>query len=609
MTVAAAEGAPEPPAETSSDDEDVPGFEDSGSEAPLVPIGMDAVIDRSRERRSTGYCSSKRCAGIVATLLIGWSMHALVGERQGGIFNGPASKTSSPTHSTLTNKLHAHVKNVAAKIIRPSTMASSTSSNLRATQYAEHHWRQIESKTSPLRHRDEALATLQAFGAGRWIPPTCARSLLAEEQARIDGGAMLGEAAAGNETYARALVSPLGHQGGCPERTPTALRQWRPRQSGAMPGDAKSSDTCARASETSNAYSSLALVRALYGRTTCFVGDSVTLQLYDGMKHNLERLAMLRPELGVGVRASSARDLPAVNQTDCCGRKRGWWGGLKSVEGFVVEETAARAENKTKRANPQKTPALETTRVRYYKHYVWSPWDAELIATNCDVVLYNIGLHYSASDPKHMGRNGHRYATDERGAMAWLANFSATPGKLAVWRETLPQHFRTPDGMYSLGDIKPEPGCVPSPLERQARLDLRQLYNNVTASTWESLCPTTDHETQHRCALAPIAEMDERGALGESLLQWWRTNNYTVQLSEWERQSTANAARDPHREESDVVGVVWKWPLFHLFDQAWEYHASPQDCTHYCYVPELFNAALESLRLVLDLADADTWTL
>ena len=155
MTVAAAEGAPEPPAETSSDDEDVPGFEDSGSEAPLVPIGMDAIIDRSRERRSTGYCSSKRCAGIVATLLIGWSMHALVGERQGGIFNGPASKTLSPTHSTLTNKLHAHVKNVAAKIIRPSTMASSTSSNLRATQYAEHHWRQIESKTSPLRHRDK----------------------------------------------------------------------------------------------------------------------------------------------------------------------------------------------------------------------------------------------------------------------------------------------------------------------------------------------------------------------------------------------------------------------------------------------------------------------
>ena len=442
-------------------------------------------------------------------------------------------------------------------------------------------------------HAPRALRALQNFEAGHWVAQTCARSLLIEEQARMNRSATLGPINFSHPTigplYARALVSTLGNQRGCHSGAPTKLREWRPRTHRSL------SRVCARASEASNAYSSIALMRsrALYERTTCFVGDSVMKQLYGGLMHNLERLAMLRPQLGVAVRKLSAPDLPYVNATDCCGRKRSGWTGLNIVEGFAVH--IAKEEKRVAAAEEQlrMVPTIrKRTEVHYYKHYVWSPWDAELIASNCDVVIFNIGLHYDAHSKEHRGMrmNNHPYAEDERGAMAWLANFSATAGKLALWRETLPQHFNTSDGLWSR---RPAPGCVPRAGERASE---RQQYNNITGHAWNSLCVDDVDGMSHRCDLQNISALDEMGALGESLLGWWRANNYTAQLAaENSRQNTI--ARG-------ALGVVWKWPLFHLFDGAWEYHLT-NDCTHFCYVPELFNAAFETLRLVLQLAHAE----
>ena len=91
---------------------------------------------------------------------------------------------------------------------------------------------------------------------------------------------------------------------------------------------------------------------------------------------------------------------------------------------------------------------------------------------------------------------------------------------------------------------------------------------------------------------------DESGEFGESLLQWWRTNKYTAQLEHY-----AVTKKKKKKKENELVGEVWEWPVFELFDEAYEFHSSLGDCTHYCFVPELFNAAYETLRRVLDLTD------
>ena len=460
----------------------------------------------------------------------------------------------------------------------------------------------------PPANRTAALAALHAQTQGKWTASsTCARSLLPKERERVDGSSTVGQYSPdctpdteASKDFARALVSTLGHQCGCNAGAPTALHEWQVRE--------EREDSCARTSEASNVYASLDLIRELRGRTTCFVGDSVTLQLYDALKHNLHRLAMLRPELDLVVRDSKSDEVPFVNSTDASrGVVRWWWGGLKKVEGFVVTSSGAPNAQRSHSHNV----AAAVTNIRWYKHYVWSPWDAELIASDCDIVLYNIALHYDAAAADLKGRNLHPYRTDLRGAMTWLANFSESPGKTAIWRESLPQHFRTVDGVYSIGGSGTEPGCVkrgtavPGDLGTSVKWP-KQRYNNVTAAIWEELCgPPAAMGMSHRCNAAALMRRDESGEFGESLLQWWRTNNYTAQLEHYAATTTKkkNKLKTTENEDEKVVGEVWEWKVFDLFDEAYEFHSSLGDCTHFCFVPELFNAAFETLRRVLAVAD------
>ena len=485
---------------------------------------------------------------------------------------------------TVLDKLESDISDARALLLPPS-------------------WQQQDLSAlvpSPPADRIAALAVLQAQMRGKWTASstsTCARSLLPKERERMDRSAKLGNLkdpkCRSSDDTSVSLTTRLGHQCGCHAEAPTALHEWQQafwQQASSVAAD----ETCARTSESSNAYSSLDLIRSLRGRTTCFVGDSITMQLYDALRHNLLRLAMLRPELDLVVRDSNADELPFVNSTDRSrGVARWWWGGLKEVGGFIVTSSGS--------GHASRRVASAETSIRLYKQYVWSPWDAELIASDCDIILYNIALHYNIATLK--GRNGNPYRTDLRGAMTWLVNFSRTPGKTAIWRESLPQHFRTIDGTYG-GRGAQEPGCVkrgmgvvPGNLGTSVVWP-KQRYNNVTAAIWEELCgPPTTMGVSHRCNAAALMRRDESGEFGESLLQWWRTNKYTAQLEHYA------VTKKKKKKENELVGEVWEWPVFELFDEAYEFHSSLGDCTHYCFVPELFNAAYETLRRVLDLTD------
>jgi hypothetical protein len=52
------------------------------------------------------------------------------------------------------------------------------------------------------------------------------------------------------------------------------------------------------------------------------------------------------------------------------------------------------------------------------------------------------------------------------------------------------------------------------------------------------------------------------------------------------------------RVNSIVTGTILRWNVYDLFDVP-SWHAGPNDCTHYCYVPSLYEAAFERLLLLL----------
>ena len=352
------------------------------------------------------------------------------------------------------------------------------------------------------------------------------------------------------------FTAPLGHQGGHCGTTNFSsglLPIWHPQL------------------DPNKEPASVQLLRSLRGKIKCFVGDSRTYQIFDAFSHSLKRQALLHPDLQITVspKGNSSVKVP-VNET---GASRSWWGGLKKI----FEYSAKVGE----------WNMSESTTVRWYKHYVWSPWDISLME-DCDVITFNLALHYWGAEK---GRNSHAYVDDVKAALDFLSNFTASKhGRVAIWRETLPQHFKTSAGLYS-GD---QPTGCGFPIKDTVKGT--QGYNQKTLTEFAKVCECTT-------AVPGRDNYEGDGSDGTLCLAYDCTMDHTASnvsyqsVHSWEEQN--QIAHSKSTTSNEPSRVYW-WPLFDVFDiPSW--HTSDGDCSHFCFIPQAYEMGWARLHDILNL--------
>eukprot|EP00037_Helgoeca_nana_P009617 m.84135 g.84135 ORF g.84135 m.84135 type:complete len:317 (-) comp19690_c0_seq2:9-959(-) len=270
-------------------------------------------------------------------------------------------------------------------------------------------------------------------------------------------------------------------------------------------------------------------------------------------------------------------------------------------------------------------------RVRYIKMYSDDARTYDLIERACDVVALQYSFHWKLEWSGWQGRVKESYYPPAvESAMAFLSNFSASTGKMAIWRGTGATHF--PDGTYvAARDSGAKATCAPFTKEcaadeqhrntvvraiasRMARngpplphavLDPATVHlkfpsvANETLQAWTHLlaspCDRKDTSEKSRRPPLPPAYYDltvnQSAPYGQSRFTFWQEQNYTAAVV---------------RERDRVTtGRVYWWPIFDLFAPHWYFHANDKDCLHYCYFLGPFDAAFERLTLLITNADKE----
>ena len=57
-----------------------------------------------------------------------------------------------------------------------------------------------------------------------------------------------------------------------------------------------------------------------------------------------------------------------------------------------------------------------------------------------------------------------------------------------------------------------------------------------------------------------------------------------------------------HENDGNITGTILKWNIADIFDEPL-WHFDQADCSHFCYVPPLYEAAFERLELLLPPLD------
>ena len=167
-----------------------------------------------------------------------------------------------------------------------------------------------------------------------------------------------------------------------------------------------------------------------------------------------------------------------------------------------------------------------------------------------------------------------------------LTDFASSGDRIAVWRSILPQHFNTIDGHWttegsncSLQTWKGEDDD-----EREI-----QLYNIAAKYAFLTNCVTMDrdppycsHHHEYNCTVDRTS-LDYR-----TVYKYFLDNNCTEQLARF-------------KQPSNITGRVLQWNIADLFDVPY-WHASDGDCSHFCYMVPLYEAAFERLGLLLPIS-------
>ncbi|KAL7534598.1 hypothetical protein ACHAXR_005984 [Thalassiosira sp. AJA248-18] len=399
--------------------------------------------------------------------------------------------------------------------------------------------------------------------------------------------------------------APVGHQCGCGVKGFTPSHSvWMHNATIKTPA-APNSDYFA-----SSPTLRLAKLLANANATLCFSGDSIDYQIYAAMHNNLRRIDQLHQLYHPGEErlvSVVTREIPVTHKYYTKpGNIDDWFlhghrppngdgsflnarrpppGGFGSM--YSILETKAHFRDEESEGK------LKRARIRYYMSYGWSPWNVDFME-DCNVIVMNLGLHYN-SDGVHMGKETrHTLMDDMLAAINYLTNFTASKdNRIAVWRSALPQHFPSHDGHFHGWDkMRKDESC--SVVNEGNHTNRHGVYNNVYDEAFSKQCQLEhqiDAATKQPCDHLYRCSVDPRVEKYQTIYKFWRDNNSTEHM-ERERSRLANLSR--------IEGKIFRWSLFNLFDVI-SWHSADLDCSHVCYVPQLFEAAFERLELVLSL--------
>lgn len=161
---------------------------------------------------------------------------------------------------------------------------------------------------------------------------------------------------------------------------------------------------------------------------------------------------------------------------------------------------------------------------------------------------------------------------------------SSKKNRVAVWRSTLPQHFDTVDGHHekdnyncSLKHLKIRPGSGSN----------MQNYNNATNNAFSTFCNRTQSKQ-------PYAEMYEH----ECTVNVTSSKHRTVYNFLLKNNVTKLLERYKTKRSELIKGTILRWNIADLFDVP-QWHHGGGDCSHFCYVMPLYEAAFERLEMLL----------
>jgi len=180
-------------------------------------------------------------------------------------------------------------------------------------------------------------------------------------------------------------VSKIGNQCGCglPEFHPS-ISQW-------ISDSGNPTQPAANISMEHHDISSpslrLTLELAKGNRSLCFVGDSIDLQFFDALKHNLRRQKYLQNQINISISTNYSIPVDYTNDT-----------GFPPHRGQMImnEIKEMKVSFRYVADDDYYSDAhTNTATVRYYKMYGWSPWTTSFL-DDCNIVIMNLGLHYNA---------------------------------------------------------------------------------------------------------------------------------------------------------------------------------------------------------------------
>ncbi|KAL7540222.1 hypothetical protein ACHAXR_009953 [Thalassiosira sp. AJA248-18] len=373
-------------------------------------------------------------------------------------------------------------------------------------------------------------------------------------------------------------LSQLGNQCGC------GMNGFEPSHSVWMRGnhtnttnDVQSSSFKNEDDGKSSSSPSFMLIEALAKakQTLCFFGDSIDFQFYDALQLNLQRAILLQD-----VNASMETRLIPINYTNDTGPS--WFGNAESHGWRYMDNIM---QTKVTLGNNLNTS------FSYFKSYGWAPGHTSFL-DDCSVIICNLGLHYNIETGQQsnaMGKTkGSTLANDFRAAITYLADFASSgDNRVAIWRSALPQHFNTSDGHFREGK-----GCSiltrkkPNLSHADATI---QLYNTFYNKAFAEFCNVLlDQTSPSECESYEVRCTVNRISQKFPTLFKYYTNERCCE-KRLERLKNGNAT---------VSGTILRWNIADIFDvPLW--HASGSDCSHFCYVPALYETAFERLRFLL----------
>jgi len=235
---------------------------------------------------------------------------------------------------------------------------------------------------------------------------------------------------------------------------------------------------------------------------------------------------------------------------------------------------------------------------------------------------------------KYYGR--HTLSEDVRGAITFLVDFvAAKENRIAVWRlvlvaffpvmyvvcvhahaffpmrssclldnahgvccihrSVLPQHFSTFDGHYEKGK---EVNCSSNPLKliSSTRGPVIQNYNKAHEEAFSSFCDDGGNLLQNETSSSACGRREQYCTVNRTSVDYptaykfLSDNNFTRHMEQFRGGYDGKGS-------NMVTGKILRWNVADLFNVG-QWHIS--DCSHYCYVPPLYEAAFERLLLLLD---------